>query len=319
MLPKRLRKFAEEPIKVLDDGHVMLVDVMGDDQSIVDAARVSYGKGTKKVSKDRQLLRYLMRMRHTTPFEMCEIAFRIRMPMDAHRQQIRHRTASVNEYSTRYSVAIDSAQKTDPGEWRAQAKDNKQGSGGFLTEFPEGMEFQDFTDHEALTPMLGSNIGECLSAQEEALQRLAREVYELRLKAGVAREQARKDLPLSTYTEYYWKCDLHNLFHYLGLRMDPHAQLEIRAFANAIAEVVKVWVPWAWEAFEDYRLNGMYLTRFEVDGIRAMIKTLTGHLRTEVVAGPALEASGLPTKLTKAGILPREAQEFLAKLDRLLE
>ena len=190
-----------ERFRVLDDGFVRLIDYMGDDAAIVQAARVSYGKGTKRVHEDRALIRYLMRHSHTTPFEMCEIKLHVRVPMDVWRQWIRHRTANVNEYSTRYSEAIDAAQATLPDAWRLQSAGNRQGSGG------------------ALAPDVGAR----LSEEEAALQRRARDVYEARIAAGVAREQARKDLPLSTYTEAYWKIDLHNLLHFLDLRMDLHA------------------------------------------------------------------------------------------------
>ena len=199
---------------VLDDGFVRVVDYMGHDGSVVQAARVSYGAGTKRVHEDRGLIRYLLRHAHTTPFEMCEITLHVRVPMDTWRQWIRHRTANVNEYSTRYSVAIDAAQHTPPGQWRRQSTDNRQGSAGFL--------------HAAQ--------GEALTAGETTLQELARHTYDARLAAGVAREQARKDLPLSTYTEAYWKVDLHNLLHFLQLRMDDHAQEEIRAYAAIIGE-----------------------------------------------------------------------------------
>ncbi len=228
---------------VLDDGFVCLVDVMGDDGSVVQAARVSYGEGTKKVSDDRTLIRYLLRHRHTTPFEMAEIKLLVRVPMDCWRQWIRHRTANVNEYSTRYSVAIDAAQATDPGEWRTQAQQNRQGSGDPLP----------------------SDVGEQLTQSETEFQASARQLYEDRLEAGVAREQARKDLPLSTYTEAYWKIDLHNLLHFLALRMDSHAQEEIRLYSTAIGEnIVKPLFPVVWEAFEDYRLGGKFLSRLDV-------------------------------------------------------
>jgi thymidylate synthase (FAD) len=227
---------------VLDDGFVRVVDYMGDDGSIVQAARVSYGKGTKKISEDRGLIRYLLRHRHTTPFEMCEIKFHVRVPMDCWRQWIRHRTANVNEYSTRYSIAIDQAQATDPSEWRQQAASNRQGSDGYAD----------------------AELGGHLSQREREVQDLAREVYNERLEKGIAREQARKDLPLSTYTEAYWKVDLHNLLHFLALRMDEHAQEEIRAYANLIGEkVVAHWVPLVWEAFQDYRMGGTFLTRID--------------------------------------------------------
>jgi len=227
---------------VLDDGFVRVVDYMGNDSSIVQAARVSYGKGTRKTSEDRGLIRYLLRHRHTTPFEMCEIKLHVRVPMDCWRQWIRHRTANVNEYSTRYSIAIDKAQGTRPDQWRRQAASNKQGSDGFA-------------DQEA---------GQRLTEREQELQSLAREIYNERLEQGIAREQARKDLPLATYTEAYWKVDLHNLLHFLALRMDPHAQQEIRAYATLIGEqVVAKWLPLAWEAFQDYRMGGFFLTRID--------------------------------------------------------
>jgi thymidylate synthase (FAD) len=235
---------------VLDDGFIRVVDYMGTDASIVQAARVSYGKGTKKVSEDRGLIRYLMRHLHTTPFEMCEIKFHIRVPMDCWRQWIRHRTANVNEYSTRYSIAIDSAQKTKETDWRKQSTINKQGSGEYL-------------DNE---------IGKMLSEKEEILHKKIREVYDERIEYGVAREQARKDLPLSTYTEAYWKIDLHNLFHFLELRMDKHAQYEIRSYANIIGnEIVSKWCPLAWEAFKDYRLNSFRLSEIEIKLLKYII------------------------------------------------
>jgi thymidylate synthase (FAD) len=227
---------------ILDDGFVRVVDYMGDDGSVVSAARVSYGAGTKKVSDERTLIRYLMRNAHTTPFEMCEIKLHIRSPMDTWRQWIRHRTASVNEYSTRYSLAIDASQKTTAQEWRFQSADNKQGSSGFL-------------DPEA---------GAELSRRETDLHEHARRVYEERLEKGVAREQARKDLPLSTYTEAYWKIDLHNLLNFLQLRMHKHAQEEIRSYANVIGlEIVSRWVPMVWEAFVDYRSSAISFSRIE--------------------------------------------------------
>jgi thymidylate synthase (FAD) len=236
-------------LDVLDDGFVRVVDYMGSDAAIVQAARVSYGQGTKRVHEDRGLIRYLMRHRHTTPFEMCELKLHVRVPMDCWRQWIRHRTASVNEYSTRYSIAIDRAQATASAEWRSQTTSNRQGSGAFLPD----------------------SVGASLTAAEAELQRRSRDVYEERIRAGVAREQARKDLPLSTYTEAYWKIDLHNLLHFLSLRMDPHAQAEIRAYAKTIGEqIVAKWCPEAWQAFEDYHLSGLNLGRAELDLVRAI-------------------------------------------------
>lgn len=244
-----LQELKWKKFPVLDDGFVCLVDVMGDDQSVVQAARVSYGEGTRKVSDDRTLIRYLMRHRHSTPFEMAEIKLLVRVPMDCWRQWIRHRTANVNEYSTRYSVAIDAMQVTAPDEWRTQAASNRQGSDGVL---PQA-------------------VGETLTQAETQLQQQVRDVYEQRLAAGVAREQARKDLPLSTYTEAYWKVDLHNLLHFLALRMDSHAQLEIRDYATTIGrEIVQRLFPLVWEAFDDYRLQGGGLSRLEMGVIQRL-------------------------------------------------
>ena len=229
-------------LPVLDDGFVCLVDVMGDDAAVVQAARVSYGDGTRRVSDDRTLIRYLMRHEHSTPFEMAEIKLLIRMPMDAWRQQIRHRAASVNEYSTRYSIAIDARQTTSPDEWRLQATTNRQGSEGGLD----------------------ADLGNRLTTAETEFHNAAQALYDERIELGVAREQARKDLPLCTYTEAYWKCDLRNLLHYLALRMDLHAQKEIRDYARLIGEeIVAPLFPLCWEAFTDYRLESMKLTRLD--------------------------------------------------------
>lgn len=239
-----LEKILGKAFNVLDDGFVRVVDYMGSDDSIVQAARVSYGKGTKKVQEDRALIRYLMRHRHSTPFEMCEIKLHVRVPMDTWRQWIRHRTANVNEYSTRYSIAIDAAQKTKFDEWRLQATTNRQGSEGFADK----------------------KIGERFSKAESELHEAARKTYNEKLEAGIAREQARKDLPLSTYTEAYWKIDLHNLLHFLALRMEKNAQHEIRQYANTIGEeIVSKWVPVTWEAFLDYRMTSLMLSGLEFE------------------------------------------------------
>jgi len=242
MTSSALESLRWQKFPVLDQGFVCLVDVMGEDSSIVQAARVSYGEGTKKVSDERTLLRYLMRHQHTTPFEMAEIKLLVRVPMDCWRQWIRHRTASVNEYSTRYSVAIDAAYATAPDAWRTQSEVNRQGSGG----------------------VLACDVGRSLSNEEEALHRYTREVYEQRIEQGVARELARKDLPLSTYTEAYWKVDLHNLFRFLGLRMEENAQYEIREYATTIGEkIIQPLFPQCWEAFLDYQLGALRLSRLE--------------------------------------------------------
>ena len=244
------KTFLNVQFPVLDDGFVRVVDVMGGDEAVVQAARVSYGAGTKKVSEDRALIRYLMRHRHTSPFEMCEIKMHLRVPMDCWRQWVRHRTASVNEYSTRYSIAVDSAQTTAPERWRRQSADNKQGSGDFLD------------------PVVGRE----LSKSESEIQTLARRTYEERLRLGVAREQARKDLPLSTYTEAYWKIDLHNLLRFLELRLHPHAQYEIRAYAQCIYDnVLCAWVPLTAEAFADYVLNALTFSAIELEIVSAKI------------------------------------------------
>lgn len=274
--------------RVLDAGFVRLVDYMGDDSSVVQAARVSYGAGTKHVQDDRSLIRYLMRHAHTTPFEMCEIKLHIRAPMDVWRQWIRHRTANVNEYSTRYSVAIEATQRTREDEWRTQSGENKQGSRGFVSQ----------------------EIGKKLSNAEGELQRIARETYEERLAAGVAREQARKDLPLSTYTEAYWKIDLHNLLHFLSVRMEPHAQVEIRKYAFVIAEeIVSKWVPSVWEAFLDFHRYGLRLSRIEREVLVALIAGLPDRARA------VAESRGM-LKIGKTGALSRnrEREELEVKL-----
>jgi len=326
-LPKRLQRFTT-PTPVLDDGHVQLVDVMGDDLDIVDAARVSFfGHSSESTeAQNRHLLRHLMRERHTTPFEMCELKIRVRVPMDAWRQWIRHRTANVNESSTRYAPAIDSAQKVEA--WRSQSKDNKQGSSGLVDAWPEGFYFPEPVPVANHQQLMDAGPGAYLSAREAEAQAFARKVYEERITLGVAREQARKDLPLSTYTEAYWKMDLHNLFHFLGLRLDSHAQAEIRAYAEAIAEIVKVWVPWAWEAFNDYRLEAMYLSRQEVEGLQAILAQYRKDVATLwAEAGHGLGDPTVPEQaaahitrlaLGGAGVKGREKKEFTAKISRLL-
>lgn len=272
---------------VLDDGFIRVVDYMGSDESIVQAARVSYGTGTKKLREDRGLIRYLLRHSHTTPFEMCEIKFHVRVPMDCWRQWIRHRTANVNEYSTRYSIAIDSVQKTEANAWRRQSKTNRQGSGEFLDE----------------------SIGTDLSEKEQLLHHTIREVYQERIEKDVAREQARKDLPLSTYTEAYWKIDLHNLLHFLALRMNSHAQYEIRSYANVIGnEIVSKWCPIAWEAFKDYRLNSLSFSEIELTIIKQFLEG--NHL----AAKDYLMSLGLISIDAGRVKLGREANEIENKL-----
>lgn len=280
-----------QPFKVLDDGFIRVIDYLGTDSSIVQAARVSYGKGTKKIFHDRSLIRYLMRHRHTSPFEMCEIKFHVRVPMDTWRQWIRHRTANVNEYSTRYSIAIDAAYKTDLDKWRLQAKNNRQGSSGFV-------------DTES---------GKQLSDQEKNLHELSRKVYSERIDAGIAREQARKDLPLCTYTEAYWKIDLHNLLHFLGLRMDSTAQYEIRSYAEIIGEkILKKWCPLTWEAFLDYRINSLNFSENELKILKTTI-----HKNYKEAESIADQLGWLPgsKKCVKKDLECFEFEEKLRRLD----
>jgi thymidylate synthase (FAD) len=282
-------KFKKYP--VLDQGFICLVDAMGDDAAICQAARVSYGNDNlaeqMSESKDRNLIRYLMSHQHTTPFEMVEIKFMVQAPMDCWRQWIRHRTANVNEYSTRYTEAIDACQTTAPDQWRLQASDNKQGSSGFLNAKGQGQPGNSSWDQVNGTE---------LSEKEAWFQDVAKKVYDYRLACGVAKEQARKDLPLSTYTRAYWKCDLHNIFNFLRLRMDSHAQLEIRSYANAMYEIVKQIVPVACEAFEDYVLNAKKFSAMEVELLQQVWNN-TNHSITK------------PTKMTD-----REWTEFLKKV-----
>lgn len=234
---------------VLDDGFIRAIDYMGSDSAFVQAARISYGKGTKHSSDDRSLIRRLIRHRHTSVFEMAELKLHIRIPMDHFRQMVRHRTANINEYSTRYSEAIDSQQKTAPGEWRLQSTTNKQGSEG---------------------KVIDTAISAMLSTKEIQFHALAQEIYQERLKVGVAREKARKDLPLSTYTELYWKCDVHNILHFLSLRKDLHAQLEIRQYADIIGGLIELWCPFTWEAFEDFRIKAMSLSALDIKVLKCI-------------------------------------------------
>lgn len=299
-----------DPIPVGSAGFIRLVDVMGDDEAVCQAARISYGKGTKSTSEDRGLIRYLMRHRHTTPFEMAEIKLHVQAPMDVWRQWIRHRMASVNEYSTRYSEAIDEVAVTQSDAWRLQSGSNKQGSGGMLTEWPGG-------GASRMSP------GAYLTEHEADLHEHARAVYRDRLKLGVAREQARKDLPLSTYTAAYWKIDLHNLLHFLQLRLDPHAQLEIRQFAEAIARVVESWVPWTWEAFVDYRLEAVMFSRQEMAVLRGVVRGLVFSEQVRAAGARNWPQERVFSErdfwrdLFPADLTQRERKAFLAALGRL--
>ncbi len=264
----------------LDKGFVRLIDVMGDDAAIVQAARVSYGAGTKKVNEDVGLIRYLMRHLHTTPFEMVEFKFHVKLPIFVARQWIRHRTANVNEYSGRYSEMKDEFYVPAIDQVRAQSATNKQGRAD-----------------EAFDPSEAERIR---SGMLDTQSRLYGE-YQSLLEADLAREIARINLPVSNYTEWYWKVDLHNLFHFLKLRIDPHAQYEIRVYGEAMAQIVQAAVPQAYEAFEDYILHARRFSRRE----RAALKALLPSVNVD------------PAILEAAGLKGREAQEFLSKLEEL--
>ncbi len=229
---------------------------------------------SKAHKDDAGLVRRLMRDQHTSPFEMVEMVFLVQVPMDCWRQWVRHRTASINEYSTRYTEALDFFQVTSPQEWRLQSKDNKQGSSGYLTgDIGDCISVEDYQSLVLDTNeyQFGSktDAGHLLSTEESLFHKIAKNLYDLRLKFGIAKEQARKDLPLSTYTRAYWKCDLHNIFNFLRLRMDSHAQQEIRFFANSMFDIIKQLCPVACEAFEDYVLHAKKFSRMEMEMLHA--------------------------------------------------
>ena len=258
-----LEEMLYDTVPVLDHGFIRVIDYMGDDSAIVQAARVSYGKGTKQVNQDKGLINYLMRHWHSTPFEMCEIKFHVKLPIFVARQWIRHRTANVNEYSARYSIMdkefyIPQAQHLSP-----QSKKNHQGRS-------EGV---------GLTPAEEARVLEILKGDSERVYGHYEELMNADAtgnvideeKSGIARELARMNLTLNYYTQWYWKIDLHNLMHFLMLRADPHAQYEIRAYADAMLEVVKKWVPFAHDAFEEHRLHGVRLSRSGMGVVKRMI------------------------------------------------
>ncbi len=257
-----------EAVPVLDHGFVRVVDYMGDDAAIVQAARVSYGAGTRKARDDRGLIRYLMRHWHSTPFEMCEIKLHVKLPIFVARQWIRHRTANVNEYSARYSILDREFYVPAPEQLAAQASSNRQGRGEAL----EGAEA------EAVLRLLREDAGRAFDHYEWMLN----EGGEDPERRGVARELARMNLPASVYTQWYWKTDLHNLLHFLRLRADPHAQHEIRVYADAIGALARAWVPVAYEAFEDYRLGAVTFSAAAMDCVRRM---LAGETVTQESSG----------------------------------
>ncbi|MFM7336430.1 MAG: FAD-dependent thymidylate synthase [Tabrizicola sp.] len=249
---------------VLDHGFIRVIDYMGDDSAIVQAARVSYGAGTKHVQNDEGLIRYLMRHWHSTPFEMCEIKLHVKLPVFVARQWIRHRTANVNEYSARYSILDREFYIPEPQHLAAQSTVNNQGRGEVLTG----------EESARVLAMLKSDAAQMYDHYEEMLSQEGQQ--------GLARELARMNLPANIYTQWYWKVDLHNLFHFLRLRADPHAQYEIRVYAEAIAACVRDWVPLAFGAFEDYRMGGVTLSS---KAIAVLKRRLAGETVTQEASG----------------------------------
>jgi thymidylate synthase (FAD) len=277
-----------EKVPVLSHGFVVLVDYMGDDAAIVQAARVSYGQGTKTVRDDRGLIRYLMRHRHTTPFEMVEYKFLVRLPIFVARQWIRHRSASVNEYSARYSVVPDEYEVPPAEEVRHQSERNRQGRGDALP----------------------SEVVDRFRADLDRISKDAYTTYTAALEAGVARETARLVLPVAYYTQWYWKTNLHNLFHFLSLRLDPHAQEEIRLFARAVDQLAREVAPVAFEAFDEFQREGLSLSRRERVAFRLLLEGKTPEAACEAAGLPLAREDGRPMK-TGEGV------EFLEKLERL--
>lgn len=250
-----------QAIPVLDHGFVRVVDYMGDDAAVVQAARVSYGRGTRAANEDRGLIRYLMRHRHSTPFEMCEIKYHVKLPIFVARQWIRHRTANVNEYSARYSILDREFYIPEPAQLAAQSSSNRQGRGAVL-EGAEAARVLDLLRDDARRNY--DHYVEMLNEDEEG--------HPLDpSRQGLARELARMNLTLNAYTQWYWKTDLHNLLHFLSLRADAHAQYEIRAYAEAMLETVRAWVPMVFEAFRDYRMGAATLSAQMLAVVRRML------------------------------------------------
>ena len=250
--------FPSGSIKCLDKGFVRLVDSMGGDNAIVQAARVSYGKGTTKQSQDRGLIRYLMRHRHSTPFEMVEFKFHAKMPIFVARQWVRHRTANINEYSLRYSEARDDFYFPELENIKFQSSINKQGRGN----------------------QVSKKIREKVIKYFKEISNRSFEIYDELNNDGVARELARAILPVNLYTEWYWKNDLHNLLHFIGLRSDSHAQYEIQVYSDAMSLSVKNVAPFAWEAYEDYRISGMYFSKLDQDIFK---KNLPNRILNDII------------------------------------
>ncbi|MEE9210719.1 MAG: FAD-dependent thymidylate synthase [Kiloniellales bacterium] len=282
-----LEEILYEPIPVLDHGFVRVVDYMGDDAAIVQAARVSYGKGTRQLRGDTGLINYLLRHRHTTPFEMCEIKYHVKLPIFVARQWIRHRTANVNEYSARYSILEKEFYIPAPEHLATQSADNRQGRGETL----EGAAAQ------RVLELLESDAAQAYAHYEEMLNERSDGTVIDQGRAGLARELARMNLPLNIYTQWYWKIDLHNLLHFLSLRADPHAQYEIRAYAEAMLETLRRWVPATYDAFESYVLEGAQLSG---GGLAVVRRLLTGERVTQA----------------ESGLSKREWRELMATLGR---
>ncbi len=272
---------------VLDHGFVRVVDYMGNDSSIVQMARVSYGEGTKTPSDDKSLIRYLMRHLHTSPFEGCEIKLHVKLPIFVARQWIRHRTANVNEVSARYSILSEEFYTPPPERLGRQSATNKQGTG-------KGYEI-------SIAELILSVMVPTMRDSFEAYKFLTGETYDL------SRELARINLPVATYTEWYWKIDLHNLFHFLKLRSDPHAQAEIRDYADVIGEIVERWVPLAWQAYLDYRQNAVTFSAMEMAALHRLLR--------EIPSVSANETAGkLALYLTECDVSRRECDDFVSKL-----
>jgi thymidylate synthase (FAD) len=261
-----------EALPVLDHGFVRVIDYMGDDAAIVQAARVSYGRGTRAANEDRGLIRYLMRHRHSTPFEMCEIKYHVKLPIFIARQWIRHRTANVNEYSARYSILDREFYIPAPENLAAQSSMNRQGRGDVL-EGAEAARVLDLLREDATR-----NYDHYLEMLNEDDEGAARDEG----RQGLARELARMNLTLNAYTQWYWKTDLHNLLHFLSLRADAHAQYEIRVYADAMLKTVEAWVPMAFEAFRDYRMGAVTLSAQMIAILRRM---LAGEAVTQETSG----------------------------------
>ncbi|MEL6336212.1 MAG: FAD-dependent thymidylate synthase [Pseudomonadota bacterium] len=258
-----IEPYLYEAVPVLDHGFVRVIDYMGDDAAVVQAARVSYGKGTKTARDDAGLIRYLMRHWHSTPFEMCEIKLHVKLPVFVARQWIRHRTANVNEISARYSILDREFYVPAPEHMAAQAVSNRQGRGEVL----------DAATAEQVRRLLTDDAARAYDHYEEMLDPEG---------IGLARELARMNLPANVYTQWYWKTDLHNLMHFLRLRADAHAQWEIRAYAEAICDVVRAWVPASWAAFEDHRLNAV---QFSGPAMACLRRMLAGEAVTQETSG----------------------------------